>query len=123
MIRSAVSAVPQGEVSGRRIDEHRRERAMLADSRARLRASEGPKFRIPSTAADRVLDELHTPDPHRSKGTTVNADHQNPQPALFSEQHTLTHTTPKPADRAVAPSAGPQHRTAGEIHRALFSDG
>ncbi|MFC9557598.1 hypothetical protein ACFTWF_43080 [Rhodococcus sp. NPDC056960] len=35
---------------------------MLAGLRARLRASEGPDFRIPTTAVDRVLDELNGSD-------------------------------------------------------------
>ncbi|MFZ2172667.1 MAG: hypothetical protein WAW17_01265 [Rhodococcus sp. (in: high G+C Gram-positive bacteria)] len=37
-----------------------RELAMLADVRHRLRASEGPDVRIPTTAVDQVLDELNS---------------------------------------------------------------
>lgn len=37
-----------------------RELAMLAYVRNRLRASQGPDFRIPTTAVDQVLDELNS---------------------------------------------------------------
>ncbi|MGW4337521.1 hypothetical protein ACWEK5_32630 [Rhodococcus koreensis] len=47
-------------MSDRTAADVERELAMLAYVRARLRASEGDDFRIPTTAVDQVLDEFNT---------------------------------------------------------------
>ncbi|MGW5153429.1 hypothetical protein [Rhodococcus koreensis] len=68
--RSSVPATPHpmflvartsplgGAVSDRTAAEYEDELTMLAWARARLRASEGTDFRIPTSAVDRILDEL-----------------------------------------------------------------
>ena len=47
-------------VSERNVADVERELAMLAYVRDRLRVSEGTDLRIPTTAVDRVLDELNS---------------------------------------------------------------
>ncbi|MFD7008064.1 hypothetical protein [Rhodococcus jostii] len=46
-------------MSDRTMADRERELRMLAAVRAYLRDEEGPDLRIPTTAVDRVLDELH----------------------------------------------------------------